>query len=147
MGSIWVLSGAERGLVSKLFGRKGSKVRIGGQWAGLVNQVEPALFPGPSLYYISHMLCWFYFFTNGKQHPPPAKRLRLAALLCSLCYDQSSGTEATISLRCACRVEILFWVQCEAMEGLGQERDTHRFTFRKIKLAIEKDCWEHSRRP
>lgn len=61
MGSIWVLSGAERGLVSKLFGRKGSKVRIGGQWAGLVNQVEPALFPGPSLYYISHMLCWFYF--------------------------------------------------------------------------------------
>lgn len=72
MGSVWVLSGAERGLVSKLFGREGSKVRIGGQWAGLVNQVEPALFYGPMLYYTSRMLCCF--LTKGKQNPPPAKK-------------------------------------------------------------------------
>lgn len=119
------------------------------RWAvgGTCQPSRTSLVPWPfALLHITHVVL-VLFFTNGKQHPPPAKRLRLAALRCSLCYDQSSGTEATISLRCACRVEILFWVQCEAMEGLGQERDTHRFTFRKIKLAIEKDCWEHSRRP
>lgn len=73
MGSVWVLSGAERGLVSKLFGREGSKVRIRGQWAGLVNQVEPALFYGPSLYYISRMLCCFFFY-KWKTETSPSKK-------------------------------------------------------------------------
>ena len=45
--SAWVLSGAERGLVSKLFGREENKMRLEKwRWVGLVNQVKSKFYPG-----------------------------------------------------------------------------------------------------